>query len=321
MTMIREKAKTVLKNAWNDYSVMFVCLALIMVCGMLVPSFLNWNNFMTIFRSCAAVGVIALGMTFVIISNGIDLSVGSNFAVCGVVLITLQRVGVPLGLCMLASCAFGVFIGFVNGAFIAKFNLPPFIVTLATQTLLRSVVKYITNGATVRGIRDPFFTNIGNGSIFKGFPVPFMILLVAGLVMHIVLSRTKFGTYVYAIGGNETTAKYSGIKVNKVKISTYMLAGLMVAIASSIEVSRMASVSPTLSGDSYELEAIISTVVGGTSFSGGKGKIPGTIIGAIILYIITNILIHLNISTFLSGAVKGLVILAAVLLQKRDRAQ
>ena len=160
---------------------------------------------------------------------------------------------------------------------------------------------------------------MGNGSIGRNFPVPFLIFLLLAVMMHIILSKTKFGTYAYAIGGNEIAAKYTGIKVEKSKITTYMLCGLMVSLASLVEVSRMVSVSPTVSGINYELEAIIATTVGGTAFSGGKGKIPGTVIGTIILYIITNILIHLNISTFLSGAVKGIVILVAVLLQKREK--
>lgn len=319
MNKAKEKIKSVFLELWNDYSVMFVCFIIIAVCSILAPGFLRWSNFMTILRNCSAIGIIALGMTIVIISGGIDLSVGSNFAICGVIMIVLQKNGVPLAFCILVSCLFGMTVGLINGTFIAYFNLPPFIVTLATQTLLRSIVQYITNGSSIAGQRTPFLHTVGNGSIAGNFPVPFVIFLGLAIIMHIVLSRTKFGTYTYAIGGNELAARYTGIKVEKSKILTYMLCGLMVSLASLVEVSRMVSVSPTVSGINYELEAVIATVVGGTAFSGGKGKIPGTIIGAIILYIITNILIHLNVSTFLSGAVKGFVILAAVLLQKREK--
>lgn len=315
-----EKGKSVLTNLWNDYSVMFVCFIIIAVCSILAPGFLKWSNFITILRNCSAIGIIALGMTIVIISGGIDLSVGANFAICGVILIVLQKAGVPLALCIALSCLFGLLIGLLNGTLIACFHLPPFIVTLATQALLRSIVQYVTNGASISGQRTPFLHTVGNGSIPGGIPVPFLIFLALAVIMHIVLSRTKFGVYTYAIGGNETAARYTGIKVVKFKILTYMLCGLMAAIASLVEISRMVSVSPTVSGVNYELEAVIAAVVGGTAFSGGKGKIPGTIIGAVILYIITNILIHLNVSTFLSGAVKGAVILIAVLLQKRDKA-
>lgn len=319
MNDFKNQTKNMLKTAWNDYSVMFVFIVIILLCSIVEKNFFTWNNLTAIFRSCSALGIIALGMTYIIISGGIDLSVGSTFACCGAVLLTIQGAGVPLPIAILGSCVFGIFIGFFNGFFIAKFALPPFIVTLATQTLLRSVVKYITNGTTVMGLQEPVFMSIGNGSLFRGIPIAFVIFLIVALIMHVVLSKTKFGTYVYALGGNETTARYTGIQVDKIKILNYMIIGLMVAIASTVEVSRMASVAPTSSGLNYETEAIIAAVVGGTAFTGGKGKIPGTVIGAIILYIIFNMLVHLNVSTFLNGAVKGSVILIAVLLQKRDK--
>lgn len=319
MNDFKNQTKNMLKTAWNDYSVMFVFIVIILLCSIVEKNFFTWNNLTAIFRSCSALGIIALGMTYIIISGGIDLSVGSTFACCGAVLLTIQGAGVPLPIAILGSCVFGIFIGFFNGFFIAKFALPPFIVTLATQTLLRSVVKYITNGTTVMGVQEPVFMSIGNGSLFGGIPIAFVIFLIVALIMHGVLSKTKFGTYVYALGGNETTARYTGIQVDKIKILNYMIIGLMVAIASTVEVSRMASVAPTSSGLNYETEAIIAAVVGGTAFTGGKGKIPGTVIGAIILYIIFNMLVHLNVSTFLNGAVKGSVILIAVLLQKRDK--
>ena len=319
MNDFKNQTKNMLKTAWNDYSVMFVFIVIILLCSIVEKNFFTWNTLTAIFRSCSALGIIALGMTYIIISGGIDLSVGSTFACCGAVLLTIQGAGVPLPIAILGSCVFGIFIGFFNGFFIAKFALPPFIVTLATQTLLRSVVKYITNGTTVMGVQEPVFMSIGNGSLFGGIPIAFVIFLIVALIMHVVLSKTKFGTYVYALGGNETTARYTGIQVDKIKILNYMIIGLMVAIASTVEVSRMASVAPTSSGLNYETEAIIAAVVGGTAFTGGKGKIPGTVIGAIILYIIFNMLVHLNVSTFLNGAVKGSVILIAVLLQKRDK--
>lgn len=320
MEDMTEKTKKIFSELWNDYSVMFVCLLIIAVCSILAPGFLKWSNFMTILRNCSAIAIIALGMTIVIISGGIDLSVGSNFAICGVVLIVLQKSGMPLGLCVVCSCLFGMAVGLLNGLLIAYFSLPPFIVTLATQTILRSIVQYVTNGSSISGTRTPFLQTVGNGSIGANFPIPFAIFCGLAIIMHIVMSKTKFGTYTYAIGGNEIAARYMGIRVKEAKIFTYVVCGLMAALGSLVEVSRMVSVSPTVSGVSYELEAVIAAVVGGTAFSGGKGKIPGTIVGAIILYIITNILIHLNVSTFLSGAFKGIVILLAVLLQKREEA-
>lgn len=266
MNDFKNQTKNMLKTAWNDYSVMFVFIVIILLCSIVEKNFFTWNNLTAIFRSCSALGIIALGMTYIIISGGIDLSVGSTFACCGAVLLTIQGAGVPLPIAILGSCVFGIFIGFFNGFFIAKFALPPFIVTLATQTLLRSVVKYITNGTTVMGVQEPVFMSIGNGSLFGGIPIAFVIFLIVALIMHGVLSKTKFGTYVYALGGNETTARYTGIQVDKIKILNYMIIGLMVAIASTVEVSRMASVAPTSSGLNYETEAIIAAVVGGYCF-------------------------------------------------------
>ena len=216
MNKAKEKIKSVFLELWNDYSVMFVCFIIIAVCSILAPGFFRWSNFMTILRNCSAIGIIALGMTIVIISGGIDLSVGSNFAICGVIMIVLQKNGVPLPFCILVSCLFGMTVGLINGTFIAYFNLPPFIVTLATQTLLRSIVQYITNGSSISGQRTPFLHTVGNGSIANDFPVPFIIFLGLAIIMHIVLSRTKFGTYTYAIGGNEVCphTRFAGQKNN-----------------------------------------------------------------------------------------------------------
>ena len=141
MNKTADRFKSIVIQLWNDYSVMFVCFIIIAVCSILAPGFLSWSNFMTILRNCSSIGVIALGMTIVIISGGIDLSVGSNFTICGVIMLVLQKNGVPLAICLLASCAFGIFIGLTNGSLISYFNLPPFIVTLAMQTLLRSIVQ------------------------------------------------------------------------------------------------------------------------------------------------------------------------------------
>ncbi len=304
---------------WNEYSVIGVFVVLVILCSLIAPKFATPNNFMTIFRNCATVGVIALGMTFVIITGGIDLSAGSNFAVCGVILIVLQRSQtIPLFFCILAACGVGMTVGFINGILISKAKLPPFIVTLAMGITLRSIVMYICKGSTLKGAKMESFTMLGNGSAFGIIPVPFIIFVIMALLMHLMLSKTKFGTYVYAVGGNELAARHTGVRVDEIKIAAYMLIGLLIGLASSLEVSRMASVSSTVTGVDYELEAVTSAIIGGTSFSGGKGKIVGTVIGAVILFIITNMLIHLDVSTYLSGAVKGLVITVAVLLQKRE---
>lgn len=319
------RAVEMLKRAWHDYSILVVFAAIIVICGIAAPRFLHPDNLLQILRNTSIVGTIALGMTFVIIAGGIDLSSGPVLATSGAVLILLQRQVhadgssvIPLPLAILACLVVGSAFGFLNGLVITKARLPPFIVTLAVGILARSVVMYFCRGATIMGNNIPQFTNIGNGSILR-IPVPFLIALALAIAFHVLLTRTKFGTYVFAVGGNENAARYSGIKVDRIRILTYMLVGLCTAIAATMEMSRMAAVAAASSGAQYEFEAITAVIVGGTSLSGGKGRIIGTVVGFIILGIVNNMMIMLNISPYLSGAVKGAVILFAVLLQSRGR--
>ena len=319
------RAKVFVKKIWREYSVLVVFIAIIGICGLFAPRFLHPDNLLNILRNTSIVGAIALGMTFIIIAGGIDLSSGAVLATSGAVLILLKRMVnpdgsavVPLPFAILACCAVAVGFGFVNGIIITKAKLPPFIVTLAIGILARSVTMYFCRGATIMGNNIPQFTDIGNGSVFN-IPIPFIIIIVLAIIFHIVLTRSKFGTYVFAVGGNESASRFSGIKVNRVRIATYMIGGLCTGIAATIEMSRMAAVAATTSGNQYEFEAITAVLVGGTSLVGGRGRLIGTIVGFIILGIVNNMMIMLNISPYLSGAVKGAVILFAVLLQKRER--
>jgi len=319
------RAQVFVKKIWREYSVLVVFIVIIGKCGLFAPRFLHPDNLLNILRNTSIVGAIALGMTFIIIAGGIDLSSGAVLATSGAVLILLQRMVnpdgsavVPLPFAILACCAVAVGFGFVNGIIITQAKLPPFIVTLAIGILARSVTMYFCRGATIMGNNIPQFTDIGNGSVFN-IPIPFIIIIVLAIIFHIVLTRSKFGTYVFAVGGNESASRFSGIKVNRVRIATYMIGGLCTGIAATIEMSRMAAVAATTSGNQYEFEAITAVLVGGTSLVGGRGRLVGTIVGFIILGIVNNMMIMLNISPYLSGAVKGAVILFAVLLQKRER--
>jgi ribose transport system permease protein len=315
----------IIRNIWRNFSVLVVFGAIIGIAGIAAPRFLLVDNLLNILRNTSTVGVIALGMTFVIIAGGIDLSCGPVLATSGAVLILLQRMvnpdgtpAVPLALAILACLAVATSFGFLNGIIITKAKLPPFIVTLAVGIMARSIVMYFMRGATVMGNNIPQFTGIGNGSVFS-VPIPFMAVVVIAIVFHIFLTRTKFGTYVFAVGGNENAARYSGIKVDRIRIATYMIVGLCTGMAATIEMSRMAAVAAATSGSQYEFEAITAVIVGGTSLSGGKGRLIGSIVGFIILGIVNNMMIMLNISPYLSGAVKGAVILFAVLMQRRER--
>jgi len=316
---------SIAKNIWQNYSVVVVFVIILVVCGIAAPRFLRPENLLNILRNTSIVGVIALGMTFVIIAGGIDLSSGPVLATAGAVLILLQRMvtaegepAMPLWIPILICCAIAVGFGFINGIITTKAKLPPFIVTLAVGIIARSITIYFCRGATIIGNRIPEFTRIGNGSLFM-IPIPFLIAIALLIILHITLTRSKFGTYVYAVGGNEEAARYSGIKVDRVKILTYMLVGLCTGIAALIEMSRMAAVAAVTSGAMYEFEAITAVIVGGTSLSGGKGRLIGTVVGFIILGVVNNMMIMLNVSPYLSGAVKGAVILFAVLIQRRER--
>jgi len=319
-TSIKSNWKNFFKMLWREYSVVVVFIGVFIACTIITQGkFASVNNIMAILRNISTIGMISLGMTFVLISGGIDLSSGPVLATAGAVLIILQGTpNVPLWVAILACCGVGVGFGFVNGIIITKTKLPPFIVTLAVGIMARSIVMFFTKGATITGKSVHEFTNIGNGNIL-GIPTPFLIVVIAAILLTILLTKTKFGTYVFAVGGNENAAKYSGIKTDKIKVLTYMLLGLCVAIAATIEMSRMAAVASTTSGNMYEFEAITAAIVGGASISGGRGKIVGTVVGFLILGIISNMMIMMNISPYLNGAVKGLVILLAVLFQRRER--
>jgi len=319
------RPRELLKRVWRDYSVLLVFAAIIVICGIAAPRFIQIDNLLNILRNTSTVGAIALGMTFVIIAGGIDLSSGPVLATAGAVLILLQRMvnpdgtpAVPLALAILACLAVATSFGFLNGIIITKAKLPPFIVTLAVGIMARSLVMYFMRGATVMGNNIPEFTGIGNGSVFS-IPIPFILVVVVAIVFHVILTRTKFGTYVFAVGGNENAALYSGIKVDRIRIATYMIVGLCTGMAATIEMSRMAAVAAATSGSQYEFEAITAVIVGGTSLTGGRGRLIGSIVGFIILGIVNNMMIMLNISPYLSGAVKGAVILFAVLMQRRER--
>jgi ribose transport system permease protein len=318
--LVKSNKTNFFKTLWKEYSIVVVFIGIFIACTIITQGkFASLNNIMAILRNISTIGLISMGMTFVLISGGIDLSSGGVLATSGAVLIILQGSGkVPLWIAILACLSVAIGFGFINGIIITKTNLPAFIVTLAIGIMARSIVMFFTKGATITGRTVHEFTNIGNGNLL-GIPIPFIIVIIMAILLTILLNKTKYGTYIFAVGGNENAARYTGIKIDKIKILAYMLVGLCVGIAATIEVSRMAAVASATSGNLYEFEAITAAVVGGTSISGGRGKIVGTVVGFLILGIISNMMIMMNISPYLNGAVKGFVIILAVLLQKRER--
>ena len=293
--------------------------------------FSHWSrNWINILRNNASVGIVALGMTFVIISGGIDLAVGSTLVAVGAVLMVCVNsypaglltgvgiTGVPafiIGIiaCILMGCA----LGGVSGFLIAKQKLPAFIATLGMMKICRSVTQQVMQTASVKVPTQ--FLAIANTKIGGQVILPIIYWLVLAVLLHIISKKTTFGRPVYAIGSNERTARLSGINVEKVTAMVYVLSGIMVSIAAIIQVARIGSMDYANAGSGYEMDAIAAVVVGGTSMSGGKGSILGTVLGMLIIAVMNNLLNLMGVPPFLREAFKGFIVIAAVLLQKKEK--
>jgi len=280
--------------------------------------FLSYNNIINILRNNSIIGIIALGMTLIIITGGIDLSVGSELVIVGIAVLAVINATGNIILGILTGIVVGIALGVLSGALVAKFKLPAFIVTLGTMSIYRSVSQNFLSGGGIMiaaPVQDSF-TAISNSNLFGWIPMPILYWIVISIGVFLFAAKTPLGRHVYAVGSNEKATSLSGINVDKVKIIVYALGGLLVALASIIESSRLGSINSASSGVSYEMDAIAAAVVGGTSMMGGKGKIIGTFCGALTLGIINNMMTLLGIPPFLVGAVKGFIIIGAVLLQE-----
>lgn len=292
--------------------------------------FMNWlNNWISLLRGNAAIGIISLGMTFVIISGGIDLSVGSVYVAVGAFTMVLLDTGAggwlgALGLggvpailiALVAAMLFGSLLGEGNGLLISYGKMPPFIATLGSMQILRSVTQYFMK------TQSPFlpdgYKEIARFSIGGQQLMPILYWAVAAAVMYFVSKHTTFGRYVYAIGSNERTTRLSGVNVRKVKRRVYALTGLLVAIAAIIQTSRIGSMDYASAGSGFEMDAIAAVIVGGTSMSGGRGSVIGTVFGTLIVAVMNNLLNLIGVDPYLSSAFKGAIIICAVLLQRKD---
>ena len=266
-------------------------IVLVVVVSIMNPSFLAPLNILNLLRQVAINALIAYGMTFVILTGGIDLSVGAILALSSTLMAGMMVSGMDPILAILVGCLLGAIMGAVNGLLITKGKMAPFIVTLATMTIFRGLTMVYTNGNPITGLGDSFMFQVFGRGYFLGIPVPAITMIITFVILWVILHKTPFGRQTYAIGGNEKAAIISGIKVDRVKIMIYSLAGLLAALAGAILTSRLNSASPT-AGDSYELDAIAAVVLGGTSLSGGRGWIVGTLIGALIIGTLNNGLIY-----------------------------
>ena len=290
---------------------------LVTLLTVLSPHFLTVSNLSNVLEQTSINAVIAVGMTFVILSGGIDLSVGSLVALSGVALAGALRAGAPLPVALLAGLATGAAAGLVNGLLITRGKLPAFIATLGMMSVARGLTLFVTDGRPISGF-EAGFRSLATGRVL-GVPASVLLAAFLYLAAHLVLTRTRFGLYVYALGGNEEATRLSGVGVRFHKTMVYVLAGLMSAVASVILTARLNSAQP-IAGMMYELDAIAATVIGGTSLLGGSGTIGGTLIGALIMGVLRNGLNLLGISSFLQQVVIGLVIIAAVLVDSALKA-
>ena len=307
-----------MKYLYTNHTYLFSFLLLLAIMVFVNRDFLSFTSISTLVLQSTIKGILALGMTLVIISGMIDLSVGANIAItAGLGIVVLNRSGSIL-LTLLFCIVFSVFLTTIIGLFVTKGKIAPFVVTLATASIFRSIIVQLGQGGpfNVSSQMLQRFRMIAAGNIM-GMPNMAIVFLVLTVIMIIISTQTKFGRYVYAIGSNETAARLTGINVNRVKVKIYMLLGALTGIASFLFASRMTSVQASNAGLSFELDAIAAAIIGGTSFSGGRGRVLGTLFGALSLQMIENLLVAARIPPFLTGLVKGTIILVAVLLQSK----
>ena len=291
-----------------------------LIVSLINERFLTSGNILNVLRQTSINSIIAAGMSFVILTGGIDLSVGSTLALSGAVAATLFAMGVNPVFALLAALAVGAGIGFINGVAIAKGKLQPFIVTLATMTIFRGATMVFTDGKPISAgfeKNSEVLAYIGNGYLF-GIPFPIILMIVVFAIGFFILTQTTFGRYVYALGGNEDATKLSGVNTDRIKILVYTLSGFLAAVAGIIITARLSSAQPT-AGSGYELDAIAAVVLGGTSLAGGVGSILGTVTGALIIGVLNNALNLMNVSSYYQLLAKGVVILIAVLIDRRSK--
>jgi len=316
------KYKTSLSRFQSLIALFLLCVAL----SLLSDKFFTLTNGWNVMRQISVNICLSTGMTLIVLTAGIDLSVGSVLALCGAVAAGLLKNGIEIpsgnlyiGFTVLGALLVGVIVGAILGLFngwtITKFKVPPFVATLAMLTIARGLTMLWTKGFPITGL-DENFSYLGTGW-FLGMPIPVWISAIIVLIAVVITKKTRLGRYIYAIGGNENAAKLSGINVNKVKMIVYSMAGALAGVAGLLVTSRLDSAQPN-AGVGYELDCIAAVVIGGTSLSGGRGSIWGSVLGAIIIGVLSNGLVLLDVSPFWQQVVKGGVILLAVIIDKAN---
>lgn len=295
---------------WDRWGILAVLCLLVVLMALIAPNFVSVSNGFNVARAVSINAVLAAGMTLVILTGGIDLSVGSIVGVSGVTSILLWNAGVGATVAIVGGVAVGALAGLLNGMLVAYLMLPAFIVTLGAMTYLRGSSYALTDAQPLIADGDLGFRLVGSGSVGP-VPSPVLIMVAVYLVLWFVLERTRFGRHVYAVGGNAEAARLAGIKVKRVLTRVYVIAGLTAGLAGVMFAARVESGQPR-AGEGYELDAIAAVVLGGTSLAGGRGRIMGTFVGALIIGVLSNGLVLMNVPFFNQLIVKGAVIVLAV---------
>jgi ribose transport system permease protein len=309
---------------WNrlrsvrSFTVLLVLLAVMLVATILSPVFIRPANLVNVIRQISINGILAIGMTFVLLTGGIDLSVGTTMGVVAVVVATMFKSGLPPAAAVPVALSIGITIGLINGLGVTKGGITPFIMTLSTLTAFRGAALLIANGQPISwrnaGINFRF---LGQGDIL-GIPIPVFVFLTVFFLTFVILKYTYFGRSVFAIGDSREAARLSGINVFRTELFVYILAGFLASLSALVLISRLSVGEPT-AGENYELDAIAMSVIGGTSTAGGVGGVVGTLIGASLLSVIQNLLNIIGVSPFVQRIVKGIIIFVAVLMDSKNK--
>ena len=309
-----------MREVYRRYGIVAVLIVLCIVLSFANQYFLTLGNIADILRQTSINGILAVGMTYVVLTAGIDLSVGSTLALAGIISASLVTGPHPHGAAfgLMAGLATGAAVGAINGLLVARLSIPPFVATLGMLSAARGLTYIYNDGMPVTDLPDAYLT-IGTGAI-AGIPVPIIVFALVVVLFWFVLRYTTYGRYVYAVGGNARSAKTSGISTGKILFSVYVIGGLLAGLAGIILAARTTSALPQ-AGMSYELDAIAAVVIGGTSLSGGTGSLGGTVVGALLIGVINNGLNLLGVSSYYQQVVKGVIIVGAVLLDASRKKQ
>ncbi len=317
MELQTSDARSRIRKALGEYMIIYAVIILIAVLSITSRSFLSIANLMNVMRQTSLIAIIAVGIFFIMVGGGIDISVGSLVGLTGIVFSAgIVKLGVDPFLAALLALAIGGAAGAINGFATAYIGIPPFIATLGMMSVARGVTYVITNAYPISGLPESI-AFIGRGylayskSLHAGVPWPVVIMLVVYIVCHFISQRTRFGRFVYAAGGNLEAAYLSGIKVKRVILATYVIGGALSALSGIILVSRLASGQPN-AGIGWEFEAITAAVIGGVSITGGQGKLVGVFFGAILMGLLTNGMTLLNVNSYYQQIIKGLVLVLAI---------